>query len=245
MSVSLTSLRRRLSSSLCHTGALIALKIHVLLLELQFYCLTHLLSTGFLAENSALKSALVRIMLSLGTAFVNPLVNRQHVVQRQSSCNRQRLFQPVFTQSRMKPRASFAPASEEQTGANALLSSIKRDAAGLVVAVAQQWDTGEVLMVAWMNDDAIRATIEEGRAVYYSRSRKRLWRKGEESGNVQNLRELLVDCDGDSILLKVDQRGPACHTGRPSCFYTTARNGQPLTIVTDPVEDPAEMYRPK
>src|SRR5205085_8969181 len=88
---------------------------------------------------------------------------------------------------------------------------------GLVAAVAQQHDTGEVLMLAWMNRDAVRATLSEGRVCYWSRSRRKLWRKGETSGQVQHLRELRVDCDGDTILLLVDQLGVACHTGRRNC----------------------------
>lgn len=142
-------------------------------------------------------------------------------------------------------RRTSASLGLPETGSGALLEAVKFDTAGLVVAVAQQWDTGEVLMVAWMNDLAIRATMEEKRAVYYSRSRKRLWRKGEESGNVQTLKDVLLDCDGDSLLLKVDQKGPACHTGRPSCFYTAARNGEPLSEISIPIQDPSQMYRSK
>ncbi len=141
--------------------------------------------------------------------------------------------------------AASAAATSGLTGADALLAVAKFDAKGLIVAVAQQWDSGEVLMVAWMNAESIRASLSEGRAVYYSRSRSALWRKGEESGNVQTLREMLLDCDGDSILLKVDQRGPACHTGRVSCFFTAAEDGRPLRIVSDPVQDPVQMYGAK
>ena len=101
------------------------------------------------------------------------------------------------------------------------------NADGLIPAIAQDAHTGEVLMMAWMNDEALRLTIEEKRAVYWSRSRKQLWRKGETSGNVQELIELRLDCDGDTLLLKVNQRGDgACHTGRRHCFFYEPRDGQ-------------------
>ncbi len=100
------------------------------------------------------------------------------------------------------------------------LNQIKYNDAGLVPAIAQQYDTGQILMMAWMNQDALKATVEEERAVYYSRSRNKLWRKGEESGHIQQLKELRTDCDNDVILLQVDQLGGiACHTGRHHCFY--------------------------
>src|SRR5579871_6672358 len=93
-------------------------------------------------------------------------------------------------------------------------------AGGLVAAIAQDWRTGEVLMIAWMNREAFEETLRTGRAVYFSRSRGKLWRKGEESGHVQQVQSVLVDCDADTILLKVDQiGGAACHTGHRSCFY--------------------------
>lgn len=92
------------------------------------------------------------------------------------------------------------------------------DASGLVAVVAQQWDTGEVLMLAWMDAEALRRTRETGRATYWSRSRQEYWVKGETSGNAQHVREIRLDCDGDAILLLVDQEGVACHTGRRSCF---------------------------
>jgi phosphoribosyl-AMP cyclohydrolase len=99
------------------------------------------------------------------------------------------------------------------------------DAAGLIPAIAQQHDSGEVLMMAWMNRAAIAETLATGRVCYWSRSRGRLWRKGETSGQVQRLVELSPDCDGDTLLLKVDQTGVACHTGRRSCFYRAWRAG--------------------
>src|SRR4051812_25155803 len=98
-----------------------------------------------------------------------------------------------------------------------LLGAIAFDASGLVPAIAQQHDTGEVLMTAWMSRDAVAETLATGRVCYWSRSRQRLWRKGETSGQTQRLVELLIDCDGDALLLRVDQQGVACHTGRRSC----------------------------
>lgn len=100
------------------------------------------------------------------------------------------------------------------------LDAIQWDANGLVPAIAQEAGTGKVLMLAWMNREALAATVAEGRAVYWSRSRQRLWRKGEESGHVQRLRDLRLDCDNDAVLLFVEQQGGiACHTGRERCFY--------------------------
>lgn len=109
---------------------------------------------------------------------------------------------------------------------------------GLVPAVAQQHDSGEVLMMAWMNRAAIAETLATGRVCYWSRSRGRLWRKGESSGQVQRLIELSVDCDGDTVLLKVAQTGVACHTGRRSCFFRAWRDGEleeTQTVEVDPV----------
>ena len=113
---------------------------------------------------------------------------------------------------------------------------------GLVPAIAQQHDTGEVLMMAWMNRAAIEETLQTGRACYWSRSRGRLWRKGETSGQVQRLVELRLDCDGDALLLRVDQQGVACHTGRRSCFFRAARDGDWPTIA-EPLVDPKALYR--
>ncbi len=100
----------------------------------------------------------------------------------------------------------------------ALAGRLSRDAAGLVAAVVQQYDTGEVLMVAWMDDEALHRTLTTGLATYWSRSRRRYWVKGETSGHVQHVRSVTLDCDGDALLVKVDQVGPACHTGSRSCF---------------------------
>jgi len=123
----------------------------------------------------------------------------------------------------------------------AILNSIRFDAAGLVAAVAQQHDTHEVLMLAWMNRDAAAETLATGRVCYWSRSRSALWRKGETSGQTQRLVEMRVDCDGDSLLLLVDQYGVACHTGRRSCFYRAARDGA-LVEIAAPLAAPADLY---
>ena len=114
---------------------------------------------------------------------------------------------------------------------------------GLVAVVAQDATTGKVLTVAWMNRDALKETAETKRAVYWSRSRNKLWRKGEESGHVQKVVEVRLDCDADAILLKVEQVGGiACHTGRESCFFRKLENGKWVTI--DPVlKDPSLIYK--
>jgi phosphoribosyl-AMP cyclohydrolase len=108
----------------------------------------------------------------------------------------------------------------------ALAARLKRDPDGLICAVAQQHDTGEVLMVAWMDDEALRRTLSTGRATYYSRSRREYWRKGDTSGHVQHVRSVHLDCDGDTVLLQVDQTGAACHTGERSCFFTELPLGE-------------------
>jgi phosphoribosyl-AMP cyclohydrolase len=112
----------------------------------------------------------------------------------------------------------------------AVLSALKFDRDGLVAAIAQQHDSGEVLMLAWMNRDAVAETLATGRVCYWSRSRQSLWRKGETSGHVQQLIELRVDCDGDALLLQVDQTGPACHTGEHNCFFRAARGADLVKI---------------
>ena len=124
-----------------------------------------------------------------------------------------------------------------------LLDELHFDAAGLVAAVAQQHDTGEVLMLAWMNREAVAETLATGRVCYYSRSRGRLWRKGERSGQTQRLVELRLDCDGDALLLLVDQEGVACHTGRRSCFYRAVRDGA-LAEIAAPLVPPEALYGP-
>jgi phosphoribosyl-AMP cyclohydrolase len=100
----------------------------------------------------------------------------------------------------------------------AIAARLKRDQDGLVAAVAQQWDTGEVLMVGWMDDEALHRTLTTGRTTYWSRSRGEYWRKGDTSGNFQLVKDVRLDCDGDAVLVLVDQHGPACHTGARSCF---------------------------
>jgi len=121
------------------------------------------------------------------------------------------------------------------------IDAIKFDADGLVPAIAQQHDTGEILMVAWMNREAVRVTLEEGRACYWSRSRKALWRKGETSNQIQILKEFRIDCDGDTVLLLVEQDGVACHTGRRSCFFRAWRDGAWVEIA-QPLVAPEELY---
>ena len=118
----------------------------------------------------------------------------------------------------------------------AVMDSLKFDANGLVAAIAQRHGTGEVLMLAWMNRDAVRETLETGRVTYWSRSRQALWRKGESSGHVQTLRSFRIDCDGDALLLGVDQIGAACHTNRSNCFFQEVREDGLVTI-SEPLED--------
>lgn len=113
---------------------------------------------------------------------------------------------------------------------------------GLIPAIAQDHETGEILMMAWMNRESLQLTIEENRAIYYSRSRQQLWRKGESSGHVQALKGIFLDCDSDVLVLKVEQLGGiACHTGRRSCFYKQYINGQ-WQSVQDVIKDPKEIY---
>jgi len=122
------------------------------------------------------------------------------------------------------------------------LDEVPWDKEGLIAAVAQDAASGRILMVAWMNREALAATVEKGEAVYWSRSRRRLWHKGEESGHVQKVREVRLDCDADAVLLKVEQvAGIACHTGRESCFFRKLENGR--WVSTDPVlKDPKLIY---
>ena len=122
------------------------------------------------------------------------------------------------------------------------LDTIRWTEDGLVPAIAQDADTGDILMMAWMNRESLRLTAEEGQAVYWSRSRGKLWRKGETSGHQQVIQDIRLDCDEDVILLKVQQKGGiACHTGRRSCFYRTLKDGQWVSV--DPViKDPGTIY---
>lgn len=122
-----------------------------------------------------------------------------------------------------------------------MLAALPWNPDGLLPAIAQQFDSGAVLMLAWMNDAALRETLSTGRVCYWSRSRQTLWRKGESSGQVQRLRELRLDCDGDTILMQVDQTGPACHTGRRDCFYNRV-DGDRVVVDRAPLIDPADLY---
>ena len=124
-----------------------------------------------------------------------------------------------------------------------LLKEIRFDKDGLVLAVAQQHDTGEVLMMAWMNAEALQATIEKGEAVYWSRSRQKLWHKGETSGHVQQVDEIRLDCDGDTLLLQVEQKGGiACHTGRAHCFFQRLNGAGEWETTEAVVKDPTAIY---
>jgi phosphoribosyl-AMP cyclohydrolase len=114
-----------------------------------------------------------------------------------------------------------------------IAARLRRDPAGLIAAVVQQYDTGEVLMLAWMDEEALHRTLESGLATYWSRSRRSYWVKGETSGHIQHVRSVALDCDGDAVLVQVDQVGVACHTGTRTCFTDS------LTIAGSPVEAPA------
>jgi len=122
-----------------------------------------------------------------------------------------------------------------------LLSAVAFNDAGLIAVIAQQHDTGEVLMMAWMNAEALRETLSTGRTCYWSRSRAALWRKGETSGQVQRLIDLWWDCDADTILAKVEQSGVACHTGRRSCFFNAVRSNE-LVSIADVEIYPQTLY---
>lgn len=121
------------------------------------------------------------------------------------------------------------------------LAALRFNSDGLIPAIAQQHDSGEVLMLAWMNRDALAETLRTRRVCYWSRSRRGLWRKGETSGQVQHLVSLAIDCDGDTLLLQVDQHGPACHTGRRHCFYNRIDDTQ-VTVSSDPLLSPDTLY---
>lgn len=123
------------------------------------------------------------------------------------------------------------------------LDDIKWTDDGLVPVIAQDHETGDILMFAWMNRESLGLTVEENRAIYWSRSRNKLWRKGEESGHVQQLKDIRLDCDNDVILLKVEQLGGiACHTGRRSCFYQQLQEGE-WTAVEPVIKDPKDIYK--
>lgn len=125
-----------------------------------------------------------------------------------------------------------------------VLDGLPYNADGLIPAIAQQFDSMEVLMMAWMNRAAIEETLHTGRVCYWSRSRQAYWRKGESSGQVQELKAMRFDCDGDTILLLVDQTGPACHTGRRNCFYNVVE-GDRVIVDAEPLIDPEELYGKK
>jgi phosphoribosyl-AMP cyclohydrolase len=141
----------------------------------------------------------------------------------------------MFKDNEQQPEGFQVPLQEA-------LDNLKLTNDVLIAAIAQQHDTGEVLMMAWMNREALEETLATGRVCYFSRSRKTLWRKGESSGQVQMLKELRIDCDADTVLVKVDQTGPACHTGRRDCFYWKA-DADNVTIDKTPIIDPKELYK--
>ncbi len=128
-----------------------------------------------------------------------------------------------------------------EDNSTAILDAIVFDGDGLVPTIAQQEGSGEVLMMAWMDADAVRETLATGEVCYWSRSRGRLWRKGENSGQTQKLVEMRLDCDGDTLLLVVDQKGVGCHTGRRNCFFRALRGGKLETISKVEV-DPETLY---
>lgn len=132
----------------------------------------------------------------------------------------------MFQQLEAAPRGHTEPLDD-------LLANVRFDANGLVPAIAQDATSRDVLMLAWMDRAALERTLSEGYACYWSRSRKTHWRKGETSGHLQALRELRFDCDGDAVLLLVDQTGPACHTNRPTCFYLLVEDGRVL-VTSEP-----------
>jgi len=138
----------------------------------------------------------------------------------------------------VKGKKTFNDSAIEQA-----VTSILFDAEGLVPAIAQQHDSGEVLMMAWMNADSVAETLRSGRVCYYSRSRQTLWRKGEKSGQTQSLVDFRIDCDGDTVLLQVDQLGVACHTGRRNCFFNAIRDDG-VAIIADVEIYPDELYKP-
>ena len=134
-------------------------------------------------------------------------------------------------------------AAGESVALGVVLDALAYTTDGLIPVIAQQEGTGDVVMFAWMNRAALDETLATGRVCYYSRSRQRLWRKGEESGNVQHLVSLRIDCDGDVLLLSVNQTGPACHTGRPSCFYLL-RDGDHVSVIAAPERQSDSMNLP-
>ena len=140
---------------------------------------------------------------------------------------------------RLKAALMSSPLSSKTT--NDVVNSLLFNSDGLVPAIAQQHDTGEILMMAWMNEDAVRETLDTNQVCYWSRSRSQLWRKGETSGQTQKLVDFRWDCDSDTILLQVDQLGVACHTGRRNCFYNAVRDDE-IAAIAAPEVNPADIY---
>lgn len=127
------------------------------------------------------------------------------------------------------------------TAIDEVVNALKYNDDGIIPAISQQHDTGEVLMMAWMNRDSVAETLRTGRVCFWSRSRQKLWRKGESSGQVQALKDFRWDCDADTLLLQVHQEGVACHTGRRNCFYLAVRDGA-IAEIADVEIDPDELY---
>ena len=135
--------------------------------------------------------------------------------------------------------------SDSQDTNKSFLETVKFDEKGLVPAIVQDHETGKVLMMAWMNRESLQMTLEKKRACYWSRSRKELWLKGESSGNMQVVHDILIDCDGDTLLLKVSQTGGACHVGYHSCFYRKATDNLYMKICDTLMFNPEEVYGKK
>ena len=135
--------------------------------------------------------------------------------------------------------------SENQDLQKSFLETVKFDEKGLVPAIVQDHETGKVLMMAWMNRESLEMTPERKKACYWSRSRQKLWLKGESSGNMQDIHDILVDCDGDTLLLKVSQKGGACHVGYHSCFYRRVKGDLSMEICDTLMFDPEEVYGKK
>lgn len=139
------------------------------------------------------------------------------------------------------PKAKSSKRAAKTGAVESMLATLKFDRNGLIPAIAQQFDTGEVLMLAWMSREAIEQSLRTGKVTYWSRSWGKLWRKGETSGQEQRLIDLRIDCDRDTLLLQVDQKGVACHTGRRCCFFTAFRGGKLEEVVRVSI-DPTELY---
>lgn len=136
----------------------------------------------------------------------------------------------------------MSKSDEEQRRATTVWEAIRFGPDGLIPAIAQQFDSGEILMMAWMNRDALAETLSTGHACYWSRSRQRLWRKGERSGQTQDVKAVYVDCDGDTLLIQVDQTGVSCHTGHRTCFYRQVDPNGSLTEVIAPERSEEDLY---